>query len=81
MTNALMTHYQSLLLTERVVFAPPAILNPACKVIYVAVARCSKLVHRQKQFPSLSFYRYLFRMGGGLPNKEKKLPMLWLRKS
>ena len=35
MTNARMTHYQSLLLTERVVFAPPAILNPACKVIYV----------------------------------------------
>ena len=35
MTNAQMTHYQSLLLTERVVFAPPAILNPACKVIYV----------------------------------------------
>ena len=29
MTNARMTHYQSLLLTERVVFAPPAILNPA----------------------------------------------------
>ena len=29
MTNAQMTHYQSLLLTERVVFAPPAILNPA----------------------------------------------------
>jgi hypothetical protein len=24
-----MTHYQSLLLTERVIFAPPAILNPA----------------------------------------------------
>ena len=24
-----MTHYQSLLLTERVTFAPPAILNPA----------------------------------------------------
>ena len=35
MTNAWMTHYQSLLLTERVVFAPPAILNPACKVIYL----------------------------------------------
>ena len=35
MTNAWMTHYQSLLLTERVMFAPPAILNPACKVIYV----------------------------------------------
>ena len=35
MTNAWMTHYQSLLLTERVVFAPPAILNTACKVIYV----------------------------------------------
>ena len=34
-TNARMTHYQSLLLTERVMFAPPAILNPACKVIYV----------------------------------------------
>ena len=29
MTNARMTHYQSLLLTERVQFAPPAILNPA----------------------------------------------------
>jgi hypothetical protein len=29
MTNAQMTHYQSLLLTERVSFAPPAILNPA----------------------------------------------------
>ena len=29
MTNARMTHYQSLLLTERVTFAPPAILNPA----------------------------------------------------
>ena len=29
MTNARMTHYQSLLLTERVSFAPPAILNPA----------------------------------------------------
>jgi hypothetical protein len=29
MTNAGMTHYQSLLLTEWVVFAPPAILNPA----------------------------------------------------
>ena len=29
MTNAHMTHYQSLLLTERVQFAPPAILNPA----------------------------------------------------
>jgi hypothetical protein len=24
-----MTHYQSLLLTEQVMFAPPAILNPA----------------------------------------------------
>ena len=35
MTNARMTHYQSLLLTEQVVFAPPAILNTACKVIYV----------------------------------------------
>ena len=35
MTNAWMTHYQRLLLTERVVFAPPAILNTACKVIYV----------------------------------------------
>ena len=35
MTNAQMTHYQSLLLTERVMFAPPAILNTACKVIYV----------------------------------------------
>jgi hypothetical protein len=29
MTNAWMTHYQSLLLTERVTFAPPAILNPS----------------------------------------------------
>lgn len=29
MTNARMTHYQSLLLNERVTFAPPAILNPA----------------------------------------------------
>ena len=29
MTNAHITHYQSLLLTERVQFAPPAILNPA----------------------------------------------------
>ena len=29
MTNAHMTHYQSLLLTERVQFAPPAVLNPA----------------------------------------------------
>ena len=29
MTNARMTHYQSLLLTERVTFAPPAILNPS----------------------------------------------------
>ncbi|XP_058381354.1 LOW QUALITY PROTEIN: uncharacterized protein LOC131394103, partial [Diceros bicornis minor] len=29
MTNARMTHYQSLLLTERITFAPPAILNPA----------------------------------------------------
>ncbi|AEF12615.1 pol protein [Porcine endogenous retrovirus B] len=29
MTNARMTHYQSLLLTERVTFAPPAALNPA----------------------------------------------------
>ena len=29
MTNARMTHYQSLLLTERVTFAPPATLNPA----------------------------------------------------
>ena len=29
MTNAQMTHYQSLLLTERIVFAPPVILNPA----------------------------------------------------
>ena len=29
MTNAPMTHYQSLLLTERVQFSPPAILNPA----------------------------------------------------
>lgn len=29
MTNAQMTHYQSLLLNERVTFAPPAILNPA----------------------------------------------------
>ena len=27
-TNARMTHYQSLLLTERVTFSPPAILNP-----------------------------------------------------
>ena len=29
MTNARMTHYQILLLTERVMFAPPAILNTA----------------------------------------------------
>jgi hypothetical protein len=29
MTNARMTHYQSLLLTERVTFAPPAVLNLA----------------------------------------------------
>lgn len=29
MTNARMTHYQSLLLSERVTFAPPTILNPA----------------------------------------------------
>lgn len=29
MTNACMTHYQSLLLTERIIFAPPVILNPA----------------------------------------------------
>lgn len=29
MTNARMTHYQSLLLNDRVTFAPPAILNPA----------------------------------------------------
>ena len=29
MANAWMIHYQSLLLTERVMFAPPAILNPA----------------------------------------------------
>jgi hypothetical protein len=29
MTNARMTHYQSLLLTEIMQFAPPAILNPA----------------------------------------------------
>lgn len=28
MTNARMTHYQSLLLTERATFAPPTILNP-----------------------------------------------------
>ena len=29
MTNAHMTHYQSLLLTERVTLAPSAVLNPA----------------------------------------------------
>ena len=29
MTNARMTHYQSLLLTEWVTFAPPTFLNPA----------------------------------------------------
>lgn len=29
MTNARMTHYQSLLLNDRIAFAPPAILNPA----------------------------------------------------
>lgn len=29
MTNAWMTHHQSLLLTEQVTFAPPVILNPA----------------------------------------------------
>ncbi|XP_062962488.1 uncharacterized protein LOC134384720 [Cynocephalus volans] len=29
MTNARMTHYQSLLLNERISFAPPAVLNPA----------------------------------------------------
>ena len=28
MTNASMTHYQSLLLTELVTFTPPAFLNP-----------------------------------------------------
>lgn len=28
MTNARMTHYQSLLLNDRVTFTPPAILNP-----------------------------------------------------
>ena len=28
MTNTCMTHYQSLLVTERVTFAPPSILNP-----------------------------------------------------
>lgn len=29
MTNAKMTHYQSLLLIDRITFAPPVILNPA----------------------------------------------------
>ena len=35
MANAWMIHYQSLLLTELVMFAPPVILNPTCKVIYM----------------------------------------------
>ena len=29
MTSAYMTHYQSILLTKRVIFAPPVFLNPA----------------------------------------------------
>ena len=29
MTNTRMTHYQSILLTKRVIFAPPVFLNPA----------------------------------------------------
>jgi hypothetical protein len=36
-----------------------------------AVAKHSKLVHRWKQLPSRSFYRYLFGIGGGLPNEKR----------
>ncbi|XP_032762995.1 uncharacterized protein LOC116904191 [Rattus rattus] len=42
MTNARMTHYQSLLLTERITFAPPAILNPATLLLET---EDTKLVH------------------------------------
>lgn len=45
MTNAQMTHYQSLLLTERVTFAPSAILNPATLLPEAEEAR----VHRCKE--------------------------------
>ncbi|XP_035296978.1 protein NYNRIN-like isoform X3 [Cricetulus griseus] len=43
MTNARMTHYQSLLLNDRITFAPPAILNPAT---LLPEAKDSTPVHR-----------------------------------
>ena len=43
MTNAQMTHYQSLLLHDWVAFAPPAILNPATLLL---VEGDSTPVHR-----------------------------------
>jgi hypothetical protein len=52
MANARMTHYQSLLLTEQVMFAPPAILNPACKVIYVT--SCGQVFQTGTQMEALS---------------------------
>nr|WHP37833.1 pol protein [Gammaretrovirus sp.] len=48
MTNARMTHYQSLLLNERVSFAPPAVLNPATLLPVESEAtpvhRCSEIL-------------------------------------
>ncbi|XP_062932764.1 uncharacterized protein LOC134361693 [Cynocephalus volans] len=48
MTNARMTHYQSLLLNEKVTFAPPAILNPAtllpAEPEATPVHRCSEIL-------------------------------------
>lgn len=50
MTNARMTHYQSLLLTERVTFAPSAILNPATllpEADEARVHRCEEITGRR----------------------------------
>ena len=33
MTNDCMTHYQSILLTEQVTFAPPDVLNPTTQLL------------------------------------------------
>lgn len=50
MSNARMTHYQSLLLTERVTFAPPAILNPATLLLETGetpVHQCEEILAKE----------------------------------
>ena len=56
MTNAHMTHYQSLLLTERVTFVPPTILNtaPYCLKLMNPVQQCEEILAEAGTWPDLT---------------------------